>query len=360
MSIGAVTARMAEISQRFAIFAPTPVVRAAATAASADIDFAGASEDGGFASILAGAQSGAPGLSSGGLSAGLAGGALGTSGVSRVAGVRAAEGRTGAAVVAAARDHLGVPYVWGGTNPATGLDCSGLTQQVYRELGITLPRVSSAQAKTGTAVPTLAAARPGDLLFFDNSRSRAGIDHVAIYAGGNRMIEAPRPGLSVREVAVPGTPVAIRRILPETTSTPTRSGGATVVQNTGATGSYAAMFRNAEQANGLPTGLLAAVAKVESNFKPTAVSSAGARGLMQLMPATARSLGVDPMNPAQAIDGAARLLAGHLRTFGSLPLALAAYNAGPGAVTRSGGIPPYAETRAYVAKVQTLLEGPRA
>jgi cell wall-associated NlpC family hydrolase len=352
MSIGAVTSRMAEISARFAAFAPIPVIKTASAVAATDL-----SGDGSFASVLADAQSGATGLSSG-LSSGLAG-ALGGSSAAGVAGVRAVAGRTGAAAVAGARDYLGVPYVWGGTNPAIGLDCSGLTQKVFGELGITLPRVSSEQARTGTRVPNLAAARPGDLLFFDNSRARAGIDHVAIYAGGNRMIEAPRPGRSVREVTVPGTPVAIRRVITEAPPTTVVSGGITRAQPA-ATGSYAAMFASAEQANGLPAGVLSALAKVESNFKPTAVSSAGARGLMQLMPGTARSLGVDPMNPAQAIDGAARYLASQLRTFGSLPLALAAYNAGPGAVTRSGGIPPYAATQAYVRKVQTLMEGTRA
>ena len=82
-----------------------------------------------------------------------------------------------------------------------------------------------------------------------------------------------------------------------------------------------------------------------------AVSGAGARGLMQLMPATARGLGVDPTNPAEAVDGAARLLSQNLRSFGSTSLAVAAYNAGAGAVNRYHGVPPYAETRAYVAKV---------
>ena len=360
MSIGAVTSRMAEISARFAAFAPVPVTKTALDASPVSTDLASTGGDGDFASVLANAQSAAAGVTSGGLSGGLSGSALGAGSLTGVAGVRAVASRTGAAVVAAARSHLGVPYVWGGTNPATGLDCSGLTQKVYAELGVKLPRVSSAQARTGTAVPNLAAARPGDLLFFDNSRSRAGIDHVAIYVGGNRMIEAPRSGLSVRETTVPGTPVAIRRVIAEPASTTVLSGGITRAQTAGTGGSYAGMFQAAEQANGLPAGLLAAVAKVESNFKPTAVSSSGARGLMQLMPGTARSLGVDPMNPAQAIDGAARYLAGHLRTFGSLPLALAAYNAGPGAVSRSGGIPPYAATQAYVRKVQTLMEGTRA
>ena len=76
------------------------------------------------------------------------------------------------------------------------------------------------------------------------------------------------------------------------------------------------------------------------------------------MPATARGLGVsDPFDPAQAIPAAARLLSGHVRAFGSVPLALAAYNAGPGAVGRHGGIPPYPETQAYVARVLALAGG---
>ncbi len=133
--------------------------------------------------------------------------------------------------------------------------------------------------------------------------------------------------------------------------------GATPAASPGATGAlagvpFADLFQRAGAAHGVDPALLAAVADAESGFDPTAVSHAGARGLMQLMPATARGLGVtDAFDPAQAVDGAARLLAGHLDRFGSVELALAAYNAGPGAVTRHGGIPPYAETQAYVPKV---------
>lgn len=118
------------------------------------------------------------------------------------------------------------------------------------------------------------------------------------------------------------------------------------------TGGYAALFDRAGEAHGVDPALLEAVAEVESGMDPTAVSPAGARGLMQLMPATAAGLGVeDPFDPAQAIDGAARLLRSHLDRFGSVELALAAYNAGPGAVSRHGGVPPYAETQAYVRRV---------
>ncbi len=115
---------------------------------------------------------------------------------------------------------------------------------------------------------------------------------------------------------------------------------------------YADLFEDAGRRHGVAPALLAAVADAESNYNPRAVSHAGAQGLMQLMPGTAAGLGVtDSFDPAQAVDGAARLLAGHLRQYGSTELALAAYNAGPGAVNRFGGIPPYAETQAYVPKV---------
>ncbi|WP_406676484.1 lytic transglycosylase domain-containing protein [Moorella sp. ACPs] len=103
----------------------------------------------------------------------------------------------------------------------------------------------------------------------------------------------------------------------------------------------------------LPAALLQGVVAVESGFNPRAVSAAGAMGLMQLMPATARALGVtDPFNPEANLDGGARYLRQLLDRFqGDLTLALAAYNAGPGAVKRYGGVPPYRETQAYIQKV---------
>jgi soluble lytic murein transglycosylase-like protein len=103
--------------------------------------------------------------------------------------------------------------------------------------------------------------------------------------------------------------------------------------------------------------LLSAVARQESGYDATAVSHAGAQGLMQLMPATAQGLGVaDPFNPAQAIDGAARLLKDLTTRFGSTQLALAAYNAGPGAVLKYDGVPPYTETQNYVRSIMKTLE----
>ena len=102
--------------------------------------------------------------------------------------------------------------------------------------------------------------------------------------------------------------------------------------------------------------LLAAQLYAESGFNPLAVSPAGARGIAQFMPGTARSYGLrDPFDPAAAIQAQAHLMRDLLRRFGTVPLALAAYNAGPGAVGGCGCIPPYAETRAYVVRVLSLM-----
>lgn len=271
------------------------------------------------------------------------------------------------AVVAEARKYLGLPYVWGGTDPERGMDCSGLVQVVYKNLGHDLPRVSAQQATAGRAVPSMAQAQPGDLLAWDNSSRNVGVDHIAIYIGDGKMIEAPRTGLDIRIIDVPSTPDVIRRIVPDApAAVPGVSSASTVSAASRSAGTglpatrFDSLFVAAGTTHGVSPTLLSAVARQESAYDPGAVSSAGAQGLMQLMPATASGLGVsDSFDPAQAVDGAARLLADLLDRFGSTELALAAYNAGPGAVLRHDGIPPYAETQNYVRRITTAVEGAR-
>lgn len=134
-------------------------------------------------------------------------------------------------------------------------------------------------------------------------------------------------------------------------SAPAAAAGGTL--GGGAPSAYDGEIQAAAQKYGLDPALLKALIRQESNFNPTAGSPAGAQGLTQLMPGTARSLGVtDPRDPKQAIDGGARYLKQQLDAFGGdVEKALAAYNAGPGAVKKYGGIPPYAETQNYVKKV---------
>ena len=173
MSVTDVTSRIGQIQSQLALLAP----RATANTSSA------------FAlSLRTAATPSVPGLP----------GAAGTS-------------TSGEAVVAAAKKYLGVPYVWGGTDPAKGLGCSGLVQQVYEDLGYDLPRVSYQQAEAGRPVTGgLANAQPGDILAFGSP-----VHHVGIYIGDNQMIEAPRPGLDVRIGPVYETPSAIRRVVPD-------------------------------------------------------------------------------------------------------------------------------------------------
>ena len=114
---------------------------------------------------------------------------------------------------------------------------------------------------------------------------------------------------------------------------------------------YSAMFEAAGARYGIPAKVLAAIGYVESRFRTDAVSSAGAVGMMQFLPSTAASMGVDPHDPASAIDGTARYLRSALDRFGSLDEAIASYNVGPGAIARAGGVQPGSQAERYLTKV---------
>lgn len=364
-----VMARMASIQNRFAWLngagsgADTGVtsVDGASMLGSTDVP---ASTGVDFASVMADVQSPRLGSSSALRSTSLNGAATGS-------------GAGATAVLDAAKEYLGIPYLWGGTDPKVGLDCSGFTQNVFRGFGIELPRVSRDQARMGTEVPSMDQAKPGDLIAFGQP-----VDHIAIYMGDGKIIHAPRTGDVVKISDIYRKPTAIRRVIPESPlpmpSQPLlgQASGSPKVSPVGAGGAvnpvwsaeggsglldklgqFRTFFEQSGAKYGLSPNLLAAVADVESGGNPNVTSSAGAKGLMQFMPATAKAMGIDPLDPQQAIDGAGRYISDQLRSFGSLELALAAYNAGPGAVRRYGGVPPYAETQSYVRKIAQRLGG---
>jgi hypothetical protein len=284
------------------------------------------------------------------------------------------------AVIATAKQYVGMPYVWGGSSPADGgMDCSGLVQWAYAQHGVDLPRISADQARAGTEVASLDQARPGDLVAWDNSGRNVGADHIAIYLGDGMILEAPRTGLDIRVISIEasghGTPDYIRRVLPEPGATSVSalgasggvaSAGTSVWVSGGVSGGrvagvpYADLFNAAGARFGVDPTLLSAMARQESGFDAGAVSPAGAQGLMQLMPGTAAGLGVtDPFDPTQSVQGAAQLMRDLLDRFGRLDHALAGYNAGPGAVLRYDGVPPYAETQHYVRSILGMLGAAR-
>lgn len=268
-----------------------------------------------------------------------------------------ASGTAGSAAVVQGMKHLGTPYLWGGTDPAVGLDCSALVQHAYRDIGVELPRVSRDQARMGAEVASIEAAVPGDLVAFGSP-----VDHIAIYVGNGKILQAPRTGdvVKISEISRPIT--TIRRVVSANSVSRSRLSGSTTPS--GSVGSaaelqYQSLFEASGAKHGIDPALLAAVASVESGFNPSAQSPVGAQGLMQFMPATAAEMGVDAFDPASAIDGAARYLKREIGRFGSIELAAAAYNAGAGAVSKYGGIPPYPETQNYVKKVISAYEARR-
>jgi len=204
----------------------------------------------------------------------------------------------------------------------------------------------------------LGPAQAGNLVVFGDGRTMAvdGFrfdgDRVRLEFGGGGEIAVPVASLARIELA-PGDPTVEPEPLPvEDVESLARELGIDDGWRQKA-GRFADLIAEAAERHGLDPWLLAAVAKIESNFDPYAVSHAGACGLLQLMPATAKRFGVrNVFDASENVEGGARYLRWLLDRFeGRRDLALAAYNAGEGAVDRHGGIPPYRETLHYVGKV---------
>ena len=137
------------------------------------------------------------------------------------------------------------------------------------------------------------------------------------------------------------------RLKPKKVVTPTKWGSGKAYAGS-YRGEFLGVARQMAARHGVPEDLFLRLVQQESGWKPAARSRKGAIGLAQLMPGTARKLRVDPLDPVQNLEGGARYLAQQYRKFGTWRLALAAYNAGPGAVEKYGGVPPFNETKNYV------------
>lgn len=210
---------------------------------------------------------------------------------------------------------------------------------------------SEAEPVTGGALATVESEIASQAASSSNSASGPGATSVsptyATYSAASASPASSVPAGSYPSTADPtslssaATPAT--SAMPATSETPAPQGAS----------AYEPLIEQAAARNGIEPAILYGLIEQESGFNPNAQSSAGAAGLTQLMPSTAASLGVtEPLNPTQSIEGGAHLLGELLHQFhGNIQYALAAYNAGAGAVDQYGGIPPYPETEAYVTKV---------
>ena len=211
-------------------------------------------------------------------------------------------------------------------------------------------------AHAGTvATMTFSDARSTDVVIANGVEARSSAGFVVYQHGAwNGAVSSVAEPVPASTIAAPGIPIAATSC---TLLTPAPRRGLAAATSAGRA-AYWPLIREAECRHALPSGLLDAVVFQELRYRPLAVSRAGASGLTQLMPRTAIGLGVsDRFDPAANIDGGARYLRSMLDHYRSVPLAVAAYNAGRGSVDRWGGIPLNRETPGYVQKVLGFFNG---
>lgn len=220
--------------------------------------------------------------------------------------------------------------------------------------------------------------KPGDVIYFSPSESNNWYGHTGIYGGGNKFISATYNGIKeldlndwmkstgqkllgfISEGEGGGTPAGwVQQKVEEVGSMVAPkayadSGVSSPSYVQGTPNWVQPIIAKAAKRHNIPSIMLSALLKKESGFNPNARSPVGATGIAQFMPATAEELGIDPNDPEQAIDGAARYLRQQWDKFGKPDLALAAYNSGAGNVQSFGGIPPFKETKDYVKQIMEM------
>ncbi|GGK96353.1 hypothetical protein Ppa06_65460 [Planomonospora parontospora subsp. parontospora] len=288
---------VARVGQLEAQFGAAPATSAASATSAADFAAAlktaqrsgAASGTTASGTTAAGAASGSTAAAGTGQAAQTAQGTQATRAASAADAVTGDSGGvTGQDVVGQARKYLGIPYLWGGTDPERGLDCSGLVQLVYKKLGVSLPRVSQDQQNEGRSIPSLKQALPGDLLTFGSPAT-----HIGIYIGDGKMLHAPRTGDVVKIVDMDDyyrKPTDIRRVLSDAAA------GATPA-TASSTASPAAAPLTATAA---PLTATAASTAVQAGYGAGATSFSGSTGLPQMSLGAADGLGNGLFDPAQA------------------------------------------------------------
>ncbi|WLC82445.1 NlpC/P60 family protein [Clostridium estertheticum] len=262
------------------------------------------------------------------------------------------------------KSYLGRAYVWGGSNPTTGFDCSGLVQYCYGKYGIPLPRVTTEQVFSGVHVE-FGSMQAGDLVFFGTSDN---VHHVGVYIGNGKYLQAPKTGdvVKISNLSDRGDFYEARRVFKATKDTSTTKDTPTTKDaDTKAKVLYIALpnnkafvdiFYKVEKETGVDAILLASIAITESSLNPNDVSSAGASGLCQMMPEGFIELGFDI---SKIFDPYTNVLAcayeiKNLYTYKQITSVagmLSAYNGGIGNFIKYNGNIPFAETKAYPGKV---------